>query len=66
MIALTDRQMDELQQAAATIPWDLRPNFLEQVAARLRGQDLGDGIVHRIAFEVAREMIWSAGRRAIG
>jgi hypothetical protein len=65
MIALTDAQMAELKAAAETIPWDLRPNFLEQVAARLRGQDLGDGLVHRIAFEVAREMIWSAGRRAI-
>jgi len=64
-IKLTDRQMDELRQAAETIPWDLRANFLERVAARLHGQDLGDGLVHRVAFEVARLMIWETGRRAI-
>jgi hypothetical protein len=65
-IALTDRQMAELRQAAETVPYELRERYLERVAARLRGQDLGDGVIHRVAFEVAREMIWDAGRRAIG
>jgi hypothetical protein len=36
------------------------------VAARLHGRDLGDGIIYRIVHEVAREMIWETGRRAIG
>jgi len=54
--------MRELQAAAATIPFELRDGYLTRVAARL---DLGDGLVHRIAFEVAKEMIWETGRRAI-
>jgi len=61
-IKLTDRQMDELRQAAETIPWDLRANFLERVAARLHGQDLGDGLVHRVAREIARSIRWNARR----
>jgi hypothetical protein len=65
-IALTDAQMRELLQAAATIPFELRDGYLTRVAARLRGLDIGDGTVHRVAYEVAREMIWAAGRRAMG
>jgi hypothetical protein len=65
-ISLSDAQMRELQAAAATIPVELRDGYLERVAAKLQGQDIGDGTVHRVAYEVAREMIWDAGRRAIG
>jgi len=39
--------------------------FLERVAAELRGKDLGDGLVHRIAYEVARSITWNAGRMAV-
>jgi len=46
-IALSDTQLRELMQAAQLVPLDLRNVFLERVAARLRGQDLGDGLVHR-------------------
>jgi hypothetical protein len=53
-IALTDRQMHEVRQAAATVPYDLRPAFLERLALELRGRDLGDGLVHRVAREIAR------------
>ena len=46
-IALTDRQMHEVKQAAQIVPLDLRSVFLERLAAELRGKDLGDGLVHR-------------------
>ena len=51
-IALSDSQLRELMQAAQLVPLDLRNAFLQQVAARLRGKDLGDGLVHRVAYEV--------------
>jgi len=53
-------------QAASTIPFELRDGYLTRVAAKLRGQDLGDGTVYRVAYETAREMIWDAGRTAMG
>jgi hypothetical protein len=42
------------------VPYDLRPAFLERVAAELRGKDLGDGLVHRRAYETARSITWDA------
>lgn len=65
-IALTDAQLREVQQAAAIVPRDLRPAFLEAVASKLRGQDLGDGVVHRVAHAVAREITSAARRTAWG
>jgi hypothetical protein len=62
MIKLTDSQLHEVQQAAQTVPYDLRQAFLEQLAAELRGKILGDGLVHRVAYEVAREITWGAER----
>jgi ribosomal protein L15 len=56
MIKLTDSQLHEVQQAAR------RQAFLEQLAAELRGKILGDGLVHRVAYEVAREITWGAER----
>jgi len=52
-IALTDSELHELRQIAETIPWDLRPDFLERVAAKLQGQDIGDGVVHRVCRAVS-------------
>jgi len=46
------------------LPFDLRDAFLSRVAANLRGKDLWDGLVHRIAYEVARAITWGAGRTA--
>jgi hypothetical protein len=63
-IALTDTQLREVQSAAAMVPIDLRGVFLEQVAIELRGKDLGDGLVHRTAYAIAREITWNAGRMA--
>jgi hypothetical protein len=48
------------------VPPDLRDAVPERVAARLRNKDLGDGLVHRIAYEVARTITWDAGRVAVG
>jgi len=65
-VRLSDRQLYEVQQAALSVPYDLRGVFLERVAAELRGRDLGDGLVHRIAYEVARELTWNSDRAATG
>jgi hypothetical protein len=61
-IALTDAQLHELQQAAQLVPYNLRSLYLERVALVLRGQEIGDGVVHRIVYQVAREITWDAGR----
>jgi hypothetical protein len=61
-IALTDTQLREVQAAAQMVPYDLRSVFLEQVMTELRGKDLGDGLVHRVAYAVARSITWTAGR----
>ena len=66
LIRFTDAQLHELMQAARMVPPDLRDAVLERVAARLRDKDLGDGLVHRIAYEVARTITWDAGRVAVG
>ena len=63
-IALTDSQLQEVLQAARMVPFDLRQAFLEQLAIELRGQVLGDGMVHRVAHRVAREVAWNAERTA--
>jgi hypothetical protein len=63
-IALTDAQMHEVRQAAQTVPYDFRQAFLERLAIELRGKDLGDGLVHRVAYEVARTIAWDAERTA--
>jgi len=63
-IALTDSQLQEILQAARTVPLDLRQAFLEQLAVELRGKNLGDGLVHRVAHRVAREVAWDAERTA--
>jgi len=64
MIALTDNQLREIQLAAAMVPYDLRSVFLERVMTELRGKIIGDGTVHRVAYEVARSITWGADRRA--
>ena len=66
MIALTDSELRELMQAASPVPWDLRDAFLTRVAVELRGKDdLGDGLVHRVAYEIARTIAWDAERSAV-
>jgi hypothetical protein len=64
-IRLTDTQLREVQQAALMVPIELRGLYLERVADQLRGKDLGDGFVHRVAYEVARSLVWDTGRMAV-
>ena len=61
-IALTDNQLREVMQAAQMVPFDLRQLYLQRLAEELRGKDLGDGVVHRVAYEVARSICWDAER----
>jgi hypothetical protein len=63
-IALSDAELAEVMAAARLVPFGLRQAYLEQVAAKLRGKDLGPGLVHRIAFEVARGIAWDGERVA--
>jgi hypothetical protein len=63
-VKLTDSQLREIQFAAQTVPYDLRSRFLEKVMSELRGKDLGDGLVHRTAYEVARSITWDSERTA--
>src|SRR6516162_8958939 len=61
-----DSQLREVQAAAQTVPWDLRPGLPRAgLAAELRRKDLGDGLVHRVAYQVARSITWDAGRTAM-
>ena len=59
-IALTDTQLRKLMQAAGTVP--LRDAFLVRVASELRGKEIGDGTVHRVAYQVAHAIVWDTGR----
>jgi hypothetical protein len=47
------------------VPYDLRQAFLERLALELCGKDLGDGLVHRTAYAVARSITWNAGRMVV-
>ena len=62
----TDSQLAEVMLAARTVPVDLRQAFLEALAVELRdrGNPLGDGVVHRLSYEVARRINWGAERSA--
>jgi len=64
MVRLTDAQLAEILQAARTVPVDLRQVFLERLAIELHGKEIGDGLVHRVAHEVARTIAWDAERMA--
>jgi len=58
LIRFTDAQLHELMQAARMVPPDLRDVFLKRVAVK----PLGDGLVRRVAYNVARAITWDVGR----
>lgn len=57
-LALTDSQLDAVYRAAGPIPPDVRGAFLEEVAQRLAGHEIGDGAVYRAVMEAQRKF-WS-------
>jgi hypothetical protein len=51
-LALSDDQLTAIMQAAAPLPFNRRAAFLEEIAAQLRGREIGDGLVHRVIAQV--------------
>jgi hypothetical protein len=51
-IHLSDSQFEQILRAAAPLSPEDRSPFLADVAAALRGQELGDGAVFRVIREV--------------
>jgi hypothetical protein len=60
MIALTDNQLLILKTLAAPLSPQQRHVFLEVVANRLSGIEIGDGTVHSVAVAVQRELLRGA------
>jgi hypothetical protein len=58
-LALSDSELAAIYRAAGPIAPDVRSAFLEEVAQRLAGRELGDGLVYRVVMEVQRKF-WSA------
>jgi hypothetical protein len=56
-LALTDLQLRDVSDICRVLPPWRRGEFLEQLAARLRGQEIGDGNVHRTAALVMRDVL---------
>ena len=66
MIRFTDAQIATLRELAAPLaPWQRR-EFLEIVAERLAGTEIGDGSVHAAALAAQREVITSTRYRNVG
>jgi hypothetical protein len=62
MIRLSDAQLQIVMGLAQPLaPWQRRL-FLEAVARRLTGREIGDGVVHQAAIEAQREIL-NSGRR---
>jgi hypothetical protein len=55
MISLSDDQLTVIFNAAQPLAAEDRSRFLETVARKLEGRELGDGIVARCARETQRE-----------
>jgi hypothetical protein len=51
-LSFTDEQLDALLRAATPLAPGDRTAFLEEVAAKLNGQRIGDGVVFRVIREV--------------
>jgi hypothetical protein len=64
--ALTDEALAEVLNAAQSVPVEWRDVFLQRVADELRGQTIGPGLVHRVAYRIARELAWDAPAQAVG
>ena len=66
MIRLNDDQLRIVMGLAQPLaPWQ-RDAFLQAVARRLTGQEIGDGALHAAAVAAQREIINSTGHRRSG
>jgi hypothetical protein len=64
VIALSDDQLAAVMALARPLqPWQ-RPQFLEAVARRLSGVEIGDGAVHAAAVQAQREVLSGPAARA--
>jgi hypothetical protein len=57
-LALTDQQLDLVHRLAWPLSPPDRSRFLEALAQALQDQELGDGVVYRIAIQTQRRF-WS-------
>ena len=57
MIALNDYQLALIMDLATPLARKERSAFLEAVAARLGGRQVGDGALYRVALAVQRELL---------
>jgi hypothetical protein len=57
LLKLSDDEIDAVHRAAAPLPLNLRAEFLQRCAERLREErEIGPGAVFRIAAAVQREL----------
>ena len=64
MIALNDCQLEIVMSRARPLPPWQRTLFLQAVARRLVGVEVGDGAVHAAAVAAQREVINGSALRA--
>ena len=57
-LALSDSELEAVYRAAGPLLPAVRGAFLEEVARRLAGREVGDGLVYRVVMEVQRKF-WS-------
>jgi len=61
MIALPDRQIEQIRTAATPIPPRLRAAYLQRVAEQLSGRSFDDGDVFRAASTAQTEIMRTLG-----
>jgi hypothetical protein len=57
MVNFSDEQLAAIQSAAAPLSPADRSRFLEVIAVRLNGKDLGDGVVYHAIRDTQREFL---------
>jgi hypothetical protein len=66
-LALSDYQYSILLEIAQPLPVQLRSEFLERVAKKLHGVELGDGAIYKACKDVQRELFsYPLDRAVIG
>ena len=61
MLRLSDDQLAHIQDICRVVAPTRRGAFLELLAVRLRGVELGDGSLHRVAAATLREFVQRGG-----